>query len=385
MILSFISARDLQHPDDPFFHRCERPSTPPRNSISSLRETFDTFFPPHIYMMIIPHIARFAAFVFVLAPFAYAAGCSESPESATPPAPMPPAATPPTTPPATPPTTPPVRQAQVRVATFNVHRLFDTVCDSKSCGGIGNYEPLPSKEEYDAQIADIARSIRTIDADIVLLQEIEKESGVVDLQNALSIYPAYAFGECGYRASLDVAILTRGTIDAVETYRSGYSYTDPSGKPRPLSRELIRADIDLNGIKISAFTTHLVSRVSDPTGARRRAEAAYTQQVIAKFAAQNPQRFIVFGGDLNDTPSDQTVIDIEKDGILIRDAKNLPPSAVYTWGNKVAFDHLFHNAPLSPHWAKTTRICNDNPTTGLGTSDHCALKSTYTFPLDGEL
>ena len=315
-------------------------------------------------MMIISHIARFVAFVFVLAPIAYAAGCSESPESATPPAPMPPAS-----------------QAQVRVATFNVHRLFDTVCDSKNCGG-KNYEPQPSQEEYDAQIADIARSIRTIDADIVLLQEIEKESGVVDLQNALSIYPAYAFGECGYRASLDVAILTRGTIDAVETYRSGYSYTDPTGKPRPLSRELIRADIDLNGIKISAFTTHLVSRVSDPTGARRRAEAAYTQQVIADFAAQNPRRFIVFGGDLNDTPSDQTVIDLEKDGILIRDAKNLPPSTVYTWGNKVAFDHLFHNAPLSPHWAKTARICNDNPATGLGTSDHCALKSTYTIPLD---
>ena len=318
-------------------------------------------------MMIIPHIARFAAFVFVLAPIAYAAGCSESPESATPPAP-----------------TPPARQAQVRVATFNVHRLFDTVCDSKNCGG-KNYEPQPSQEEYDAQIADIARSIRTIDADIVLLQEIEKESGVVDLQNALSIYPAYAFGECGYKASLDVAILTRGTIDAVETYRSGYSYTDPSGKPRPLSRELIRADIDLNGIKISAFTTHLVSRVSDPTGARRRAEAAYTQQVIANYAAQNPQRFIVFGGDLNDTPTDTTVIDLEKDGILIRDAKNLPSATVYTWGNKVAFDHLFHNAPLSPHWAKTARICNDDPTTGLGTSDHCALKSTYTIPIDEEL
>lgn len=276
-------------------------------AISSLRETFTNTMKlsfihyfivasdllhlfPRVYMMIIPHIARFAAFVFVLAPIAYAAGCSESPESATPPA----------------------SQAQVRVATFNVHRLFDTVCDSKNCGVEGNYEPLPSKEEYDAQIADIARSIRTIDADIVLLQEIEKESGVVDLQNALSIYPAYAFGECGYSASLDVAILTRGTIDAVETYRSGYSYTDPSGKPRPLSRELIRADIDLNGIKISAFTTHLISHRSDPTGARRRAEAAYTQQVIAEFAAQNPQRFIVFGGDLNDTPSDQTIIDLEK-------------------------------------------------------------------------
>lgn len=345
-------------------------------AISSLRETFTNTMKlsfihyfivasdllhlfPRVYMMIIPHIARFAVFVFVLAPIAYAASCSESPESATPPA----------------------SQAQVRVATFNVHRLFDTVCDSKNCGG-KNYEPQPSQEEYDAQIADIARSIRTIDADIVLLQEIEKESSVVDLQNALSIYPAYAFGECGYRASLDVAILTRGTIDAVETYRSGYSYTDPTGKPRPLSRELIRADIDLNGIKISAFTTHLVSRVSDPTGARRRAEAAYTQQVIADFAAQNPCRFIVFGGDLNDTPTDTTVIDLEKDGILIRDAKNLPPATVYTWGNEVAFDHLFHNAPLSPHWAKTARICNDNPATGLGTSDHCALKSTYTFPLD---
>ena len=138
-------------------------------AISSLRETFTNTMKlsfihyfivasdllhlfPRVYMMIIPHIARFAAFVFVLAPIAYAAGCSESPESATPPAPMPPAS-----------------QAQVRVATFNVHRLFDTVCDSNNCGG-KNYEPLPSKAEYDAQIADIARSISPIDADIVLLQ-----------------------------------------------------------------------------------------------------------------------------------------------------------------------------------------------------------------------
>ncbi len=267
----------------------------------------------------------------------------------------------------------------VRVATFNVHRFFDEVCDTGACGA-GSYEPAVSPEAYKRQLADIAQSIWNIDADIVLLQEIEKESCLADLREKLTaaIYPSYAFGECGYDASLDVGILARGAITAVETYRSGFSYADAAGKSHKLSRELLRADIKLNNnVEISAFTTHFVSRVSDKTGDRRLAEAVYVQKVIADFVARNPGRFVVFGGDLNDTPADASIAALEKDGVIARDAKDIPDAEVFTWNGEVAFDHLWHSAGLSPWLEKTERVCNANPATGLGTSDHCALKSVY--------
>ena len=36
-----------------------------------------------------------------------------------------------------------VAEKHLRIAAFNVHRLFDTVCDSAACGG-ANYEELPT-------------------------------------------------------------------------------------------------------------------------------------------------------------------------------------------------------------------------------------------------
>lgn len=277
------------------------------------------------------------------------------------------------------PVVPQETKLRVRVATYNVHRLFDPICDSASCGG-SSYEPAVSQEAYQEQIRSIGDSLWTVDADIVLLQEIEKESGIADLRTYLSetIYRGYAFGECGYSASLDVGILTRGEIKRVEKYRSGYHYVDASGKSRPLSRELLRADIEFeHGIRVTAFTTHLVSKVSDPDGARRRAEAEYVQQVVSRYIDENPGVFVVFGGDLNDTPGTEVLERIEKGGALIRDAQDLLPNETYTWNNSVAFDHLYHNATLDPYRTKTERVCNVNASTGLGSSDHCALKSTY--------
>lgn len=319
-------------------------------------------------MTTLPLVLRSAAILPAIIAASFAIGCDEPPKKDVPPPPN------------------VERHHRVRIATFNVHRLFDTICDTQKCRH-GDYEPLPSQKQYDEKVASIASAIWDIDADIVLLQEIEKESILADIQKRLSdeIYPAYAFGECGYDASLDVGILARGSIDAVGTYRSGFEYVDESGKPRAMSRELLRADIRLpNDIKISAFTTHFISRVSDPDGDRRFAEAAYTQNVIASFAANHPDSFVVFGGDLNDTPSDASIIQLEKDGVLIRDAANLEESTVYTWKNTIAIDHLFHNALLSPYLAKTERVCGSHPANGLGTSDHCALKSTFIFPVDGD-
>src|SRR4051812_14702781 len=65
--------------------------------------------------------------------------------------------------------------ARLRVATFNVHRFFDTVCESGACGP-GDYEALASPQQLDARAAELAGAIRALEADVISLQEIETQA-----------------------------------------------------------------------------------------------------------------------------------------------------------------------------------------------------------------
>jgi len=51
----------------------------------------------------------------------------------------------------------------VRIAAFNVHRLFDTVCESGTCGGSA-YEELPSPEAFTSRAVRLAQAIAALKA-----------------------------------------------------------------------------------------------------------------------------------------------------------------------------------------------------------------------------
>ena len=276
----------------------------------------------------------------------------------------------------------PGEQAQpmrVRVATYNVHNLFDTVCDTGKCGA-SDYETVLNAGDYRQKVSDVSKGIWTLDADVLLLQEIERESGLQDVQAtfAASVYPDYAFGETGAPASVDVAILTRGTITGVERYRSGFVYTAPDGSTRKLSRELLAAEVTLpNGAELTAFVAHLVSKVSDPGGDRRLAEAQYIRSVIEAYIQAHPGRLVVFGGDLNDDPGTAPIEVFDRSEVLVRDTASMALEEILTWREQAAFDHLYHNAAFDAFRAKTERICGATVKQGLSSSDHCGLKSTF--------
>ena len=84
----------------------------------------------------------------------------------------------------------------VRIAAFNVHRFFDTVCDSAACGG-SNYEELPSPEEFSARASQLAAAIASLNAGVVLVEEVESQASLDALRTRLPGLPWAVLGETG--------------------------------------------------------------------------------------------------------------------------------------------------------------------------------------------
>jgi len=231
-----------------------------------------------------------------------------------------------------------------------------------------------SKEAYQKKLIETVDAIRTIQADVIFLQEIETEAIMQDILANLPDYRAALFGEIGTPASVDVALLAKG--DFIKTAKHRNDHTLPDGSNRRLARELLEAVITLdNGSEITVLTTHFVSKATDLEGSRRLAEAQIVRQIIEERLRDNPNTLLAFGGDLNDNPDSPPIMTLTANGLLENSTQGM--HNVATWQN-YELDYILHSAKLKDKHQHTTILCNPNPGTGFGSSDHCAVKSTYT-------
>ena len=283
------------------------------------------------------------------------------------------------------PATEPVVDAEtgtrVRIATFNVRRFFDTVCDSGTCGD-DNYEDQASPAYFESRAAQLAEAIIKLDADVLSLQEIESQACLdALLTNLPGMYGV--LGEINTVASVDVAVLSKTPLDNVTGHRATHPLTLPDGRVTTFSRELLEVQVRAtDGTKIVMFAAHFKSKSADDP-ARRLAEAQVSSQVITALAAVEPDSLVILGGDLNDTPDSPPLTALTVDGGLVRVADDLAISAQATYryaGNGQAIDHLLI-APSAASWRvpRSSRVWRD--ASGWGGSDHAALTSEFLFPL----
>ena len=265
----------------------------------------------------------------------------------------------------------------ITIATWNVHNLFDTECDSGACKAT-DYERQYAPDYYQKMIKNVAAGVRIFNSDIVMLQEIEKESSLEDLKAELPQYPYSVFGETGRLASLDVALLSKWPIIATKTHREEHPF-EADGATKLIARELIEATVTLpTGENIVVFTTHFVSKVTDEEGIRRENEARIVNEIIASREQDTPDALIAFGGDLNDEPDSVPLSLLKQNDVLYNSTEGMKHEAIATWNNTAALDHVFHNAALRKKHVKSYRVCSNN-IGKLVPSDHCAMIAEYTF------
>lgn len=266
---------------------------------------------------------------------------------------------------------------EVRVATFNVRRFFDTVCDSGQCA-FDDYERQYPPAEFDVKAQTVAYGVRTLDADVVLLQEIESDESLDALTALLDGYDVAVIGELGFPASLDTVILARGASLAGVVRHQDERIDRPRGGTTTFSRELLEVHLDFDGARVIAVNGHFKAKNDDDPD-RRLAEARAAREIVLDVADRHPDALVVFGGDLNDFPGSRPINDLMGDGGLVRVAAELGDAdGTYEWqGDLQAIDHLFLVETRAGRYrAGTVEIVRDTES-GFARSDHAAVRATF--------
>ena len=265
----------------------------------------------------------------------------------------------------------------VRVATFNVQRFFDTTCDSGTCGGDA-FEPSVSQDQFDAKARTLASALEAMDAEFVLLQEIESQACLDALSDRLGgRYTVAYIGEIGTTASVDVAVLGEGTLVEVVTHRQT-EIPRPGGGTTVFSRELPEVHIEREGQRVILIPLHFRSKYNDDPD-RRLAEAEAAHAIVAGIAASHPDAMIILGGDVNDFPGSPPMNALEAGSVLDAVYDDLPAHERWTHtynGQQSMIDHLFVADASAGHLVPgSTRVLREDGG-GFGGSDHAAVVAT---------
>jgi len=204
----------------------------------------------------------------------------------------------------------------VTVAFYNVENLFDTLNDPS----INDEDFLPqgklnwNKMRYDIKLNRIAKVVNEIEEtnkpDIVGLCEVENKAVLTDLVNLKSMdrFGIVHFDSPDERG-IDVALLYRKKVVKVlnsKPYRVSFP-NDPNDR----TRDILLASLKIGKDTLHTLVCHLPSRRG---GADKSAESRLTAALVARHIVDsiqkiNPMAKIIIMGDMNDEPTDASLLD----------------------------------------------------------------------------
>ena len=243
----------------------------------------------------------------------------------------------------------PQSDVTLNVLTFNIH------------SGLG---------PHGLDLEQIAREIESWDADVVLMQEVDRlrhHSGGIDqpawFADRLGMEWSYGPNESPGNGQIGNATLSRFPIvDQTNTH-----LPNQPNLPKALQRGVLHTSIEVGETVVSIYNTHL--------------QPAYDSlklsqmQVVARSVAADPQPKIL-GGDLNSGPTSRVmsvarpVLDDAWESVGAGDGGTSPP------GHNHRIDYLLYSSPFVPHAARTITSA---------VSDHRAVGATLLLPGGSEV
>jgi endonuclease/exonuclease/phosphatase (EEP) superfamily protein YafD len=217
--------------------------------------------------------------------------------------------------------------ALVRVASWNVHDLFDERADP------GTLDPALPPVLVEARLDAVAAVLRRLDADVVLLQEVERLSLLLRLA-ARAGYPEARLLEGNDPRGIDVALLSRWPVVRYQGHAG--ERTAAGGLLWP--RDAVEAEVHLGSARLLLVGTHLSSGLSDPDGVRRHLQATRLRELADRAAAGDPGALVLVGGDLNDEAASPALVPVFGDGRWLDAA-----GPAWTWSDgrlREELDHL---------------------------------------------
>lgn len=258
--------------------------------------------------------------------------------------------------------------ALVRIATWNVHDLFDAI-DRTSPPGAEDL--VPPGAEVDAKVLRVAGVLERIDADVLVLQEVEN-------LEMLERVAAGVLGGRQYRAYLregydprgiDVGVLSRLPFEV------GPSHLDdraPDGR-RLWSRDVPEIHLQPGGSPLVVLGAHLVSRLDLAEGGRRLLQASRLVDIASALRAAGAGPGVLVVGDLNDVPTSSTLAPLLGDPGCADLGATLPASAGWTWSGGGSRERIDYALLYGRERVTVTRVDAVDGADVTAASDHRPL------------
>lgn len=245
-----------------------------------------------------------------------------------------------------------------RFATYNIENLFDDVDDPS----------LSDKEEDAGQTKElhervaVARAIRTINADVLCLQEVESLDAVLWFRDQFLADMGYEHVvslEAGGERGIENAVLSRypladpqvwpamplgGTHPA--KYGNGENWY--AGQPIAFRRSPLKVDVQLpEGPVVTLFVVHHKS--GGPAAYWREAESKGVLGLIAEITKSHPGRGVMVMGDFNAETRDQSVKTYLEGGFHDIFAKHEQTEAITSHESGRRIDLILANEAAKSH------------------------------------
>jgi endonuclease/exonuclease/phosphatase family metal-dependent hydrolase len=256
----------------------------------------------------------------------------------------------------------------LRLVTWNVHDLFDGTDRTVAPGEL---DEVVTSAELEAKLATIGRVLALIDADVVLLQEVEN----VALLERLA---AEALPGSGYRAFLregadprgiDVGVLSRIPFTVGPTHLG-----DRDADGRLLwARELLEVHLETVPRPLVVLGAHLVSRLDPRDDARRARQAARVREIVEDLGRDPRSPCVVVAGDLNDVPSSKTLSSLLSGGFFVDLGGKLSQEEAWTWTSGGARERIDYALMPAAGGARATRVAVVEGSDVEAASDHRPL------------
>lgn len=270
--------------------------------------------------------------------------------------------------------------ASLRLANFNTRNLFNDKDDSDTVVD----ETIVSTEEYQNHLSEVAIALASLDADVVMLIEVENEAVLADLVERSEIagkYQHYKLLPGNDPRGINIGLVSNLPIENAVTHR--YDNLRGALANYRYSRDVPEFHLSKNGNPFTLLGVHFKAKDASDVerdNDKRVAEAKGARALADKLLEDEANGPVVLLGDFNDdTPSTST-------------------QAVK--GNNPEFTHAVGDKPASEQWTVSyggERMTYDDQWASPGmaslrdpssifilrvpaaVSDHAAVAATYEF------
>lgn len=266
---------------------------------------------------------------------------------------------------------------EIKVASFNVENLFDSQDDPYR-----NDDSSPAKSRV--ELEKLAEMIRSVDADVLALQEVESRGYLqrfIDVLIPNMGYRHLVHYEGNDNRGIDVCVLSRVPVGPVMSYRH-LRFQDANGEWRKFQRDLLRVTLEpTGGESFEAWVLHLKSNHGGREAAEpiRIAEASKVRELIDEELMADPKAQFFVCGDFNDTYDSKTVQ-------ALRGTNSAPQQRLHCFCQQSKVRVSYNREPYlemidfilcSPQFAKRFVAGSYQIQDATGTSDHNPVTAVF--------